>query len=86
MDEFIDSIGDALTLYTLDANRGYWTVEMEEAYCHKSAFASHHGLFRFLKMLFVLRNAPGTYQRVMDVILSPKKRKFALLHFDDISI
>lgn len=37
-------------------------------------------------MPFGFRNAPGTYQVTMDVILTSVKWQFALVYFTDISI
>lgn len=41
----IDSLGDATVFSTLDANSGYWQVEIEESDRDKTAFTSHHGLY-----------------------------------------
>lgn len=35
----------------------------------KTAFHSHHGLFRFTRMPFRLENYPETFYRAMDVLL-----------------
>lgn len=45
MDEFVTPLGDALTSSTLDANRGYLQVEIEDADRDKTSFPSHHGLY-----------------------------------------
>ena len=86
MDECIDSLGDAGIFSTLDANSGYWQVEIHPEDKDKSAFSSHFGLFRFTRMPFGLRNAPATFQRVMDVILSSVRWQFALVYLDDVII
>lgn len=36
----------------------------------KTAFTSHHGLFRFKRISFRLESAPGTFKMVVDVILA----------------
>ena len=58
MDECIDSLGDATVFTTLDCNSGYWQVEIAEEDRDKTTFASHCGLYRFLRMPFGLKNAP----------------------------
>lgn len=44
MDEFINSLGDPQVFSTLDANFGYWQVEIEEADRDNTSFTSQHGL------------------------------------------
>lgn len=48
----------------------------------KTALTSHHGLFSFTRMSFGLKNASGTFQRVIEVILSTVKWNFALHYVD----
>lgn len=69
MHERIDFIGEAQIFLKLDANSGYWRIEIDECDRSKTAFTSHHGLFSFVRIPFTLNNAPLTFQRVMDVIL-----------------
>lgn len=57
-------------LSTLDANCGYWKLEVEEIDRDNTAFTSHHRLYRFVQMRFGLNNAPGLFQRDTEVILS----------------
>lgn len=52
----------------------------------KTAFVSHHGLFRLIQILFGLKNAPGTFQCAMDVSLSRVKWQFTLFYLDDIVV
>ena len=84
MDECIDSLGDATVFTKLDGNSGYWQVEIAEDDRDKTTFASHSGLYRFLRMLFGLKNAPATFQRAVDIILSRVKWERALVYFDDV--
>lgn len=45
MDKCIDSVGDAAVSSTLDANGEYWKIEIDDADCDETVFASHHGLY-----------------------------------------
>lgn len=60
MDKGIDYLGDAAVFSTLDANSGYWQMEIGECDRDKFLFTSYHGRYRFIGMPFGLRNAPGT--------------------------
>ena len=70
LDECIDSLGDSTVFTTLDCNSGYWQVENAEEDRDKTTFASHSGLYSFLRMPFGLKNAPAIFQRAVDIILS----------------
>jgi hypothetical protein len=47
LDECIDSLGDAVVFWTLDANSGYWQVSMHPDDRDKTTFTCHVGTFRF---------------------------------------
>ena len=86
MDECIDSLGGAQVFSTLDCNSGYWQVDIPVTDREKTAFVTHHGLFQYTRMPFGLRNAPATFQRPIDIVLSSVKWQFALVYLDDIAI
>jgi hypothetical protein len=44
MSDCLDSLGDAKIFSTLDANSGYWHLEMAEADREKTTFTSHRGM------------------------------------------
>jgi transposase InsO family protein len=86
MDECIDSLGDAAIFTTLDCNSGYWQIPVHPPDRDKTTFTSHHGTYRFRRLPFGLRNAPATFQRAIDVILSGVKWKTCLVYLDDVII
>lgn len=86
MDDSIDSLGNAKVFTTLDALWGYWQVPLAEQDRDKTTFTSHMGTYRYTRMPFGLRNAPATFQRALDVILSEVKWRFCLVYIDDIIV
>ncbi|MGH0053304.1 MAG: reverse transcriptase/ribonuclease H family protein, partial [Sphaerochaetaceae bacterium] len=86
MDECIDSLGDASIFTTLDCNSGYWQTPLAKDDRDKTAFTCHAGLYRFIRMPFGLMNAPATFQRALDMILSRFKWKTCLVYLDDVII
>ena len=86
IDECLDSLGDTKVFYALDAISGYWQMPIPWSDRDKTAFSSHSGLYRFSRMPFGLTNSPATFQRAMDILLSPFRWKWRLLYLDDIII
>lgn len=78
MDEFIGALEYVRVLSKLDANSGYWKIEVNKEVRDKMVFTSHHILFPFRPMSVGLENAPETLQRVMKMMGTTVKRQFAL--------
>ena len=86
IDEALDQLGKNSIFTTLDMNSGFWQLSMDEKSKAKTAFLTKDGLFQFLKMPFGLSNSPGTFQRVMDLVLRGLTWKSCLVYIDDIII
>ena len=52
----------------------------------KTAFSVEHGLYEYLRMPFGLKNAPATFQRVMDHVLRNFIGKCCLVYMDAIIV
>jgi Reverse transcriptase (RNA-dependent DNA polymerase) len=86
VDECIDSLGDAVVFTTLDCNSGYWKIPVHPEDRDRTTFTSHYCIYRFLRLSFGLRNAPATFQRAIDIILSGVKWKTCLVYLDDVIV
>lgn len=86
-DQCIDPLEDPLILPNLDANRGYWEVEIKDVDGFRTAITSHHRLYQLCCRTIGPRNAPRTLQQTMDVTLSPvedtDRWKLELVYLDD---
>jgi len=86
MDDCLDSLGDALFFSTLDFNAGYWHIPLAEEDMPKTAFTCHCGKYQCTRLPIGLCNAPATFQRAFDMILSKVKWQNALVYLDDLII
>lgn len=86
IEECLDTLSGATLFSTLDLQSGYWQVEMQPEDRSKTAFITKHGLFQHTRMPFGLCNAPGTFQRAMELALRGLQWKTLLIYLDDIII
>ena len=86
IDDTVDMLSGAKYFTTLDLASGYWQVCMDHASQEKTAFITHSGLYEFKKMPFGLVNAPATFQRLMEVVLSGLARDGCMVYLDDILV
>lgn len=82
--DILDKLGNCSYFTTLDLASGFHQLQMEEDSVAKTAFNTEHGHYEFLRMPFGLKNAPPTFQRVMDDILRGLVNKVCLVYLDDI--
>lgn len=82
----MDLRGDARILSTLHENNIYLQGDIDKEGKENPEFASHYGLFDFLRMQFGLNNAPGIVWRGMDVIILRNECLVTLVYLDTIGI
>ena len=86
IDDTLDALSGADCFSTLDLASGYWQVGMEEEAKEKSAFVCGEGLYQFQVMPFGLVNAPATFERLMERVLTGLQWQTCLVYLDDIII
>lgn len=84
--DVIDRMRNAKFFTVLDIKWGYWHVPMYPPDIEKTAFTTADGHFEWLVMPFGLKNAPATFQRIIQKILGPLLFKNVINYLDDIII
>jgi transposase InsO family protein len=84
--ELFDSLNGSTWFSTLDLASGYYQVENTDKARELSAFTSRKGLFEWSVMPFGLCNAPATFSRLMDRVLTGLQWQICLVYLDDIII
>ncbi|UYV78277.1 hypothetical protein LAZ67_16000751, partial [Cordylochernes scorpioides] len=67
--DMFDRLHNAKYFTTLDIAWGYWHVEVHPDSVEKTAFITNDGHYEFLVMPFGLKNAPSTFQRIIQHII-----------------
>ena len=71
IDDILEALKGAKYFATLDLKSWYWQVPIKEAHKLKTAFRTSSGqLYKFNRLPFGLCNAPATFSRLMDNVLS----------------
>ena len=84
--DILDQLGAAKYFSILDLASGFHQIPMDPKSKAKTAFSTPHGHYEFNKMPFGLKNAPATFQRCMDLILSGLQGIELFVYIDDIVI
>ena len=65
----IDQIGNAKFVSTFDMLKGYWQVPLTQRAREISAFVTPSGLYQYKVMPFGMKNAPATFQRIVNKLV-----------------
>ncbi|XP_047987137.1 uncharacterized protein LOC125226991 [Leguminivora glycinivorella] len=71
---------------TIDLRAGYWQIKVKDEDQAKTSFVTPFGMYLFLRMPFGLRNAPATFQRLMDGFRISLSHIKLLVYLDDLII
>jgi len=84
--DILDKLGKSIYFSTIDLASGFHQIEINKKDIPKTAFSVESGHYEFIRMPFGLKNAPCTFQRVMDNVLRDFLGKFCLVYMDDIIV
>lgn len=86
IEEILDNLGKSVYYTSLDLAQAFNQIEMHPDSIEKTAFTVNNGHYEYTRMPFGLKNAPSTFQRVMDHLLKDYLHKFCFVYLDDIII
>ncbi|GFU15264.1 retrovirus-related Pol polyprotein from transposon 297 [Trichonephila clavipes] len=86
MDDLLHEAKPRPYMSTIDLRSGYHQVKVAAEDLDKTAFTCPFGIYKFTRMPFGLRNAPATFQRLIDKFRSGLNNVLALSYLDDIII
>ena len=87
IDDLLEALHGARWFSTLDLKSGYWQVPIMERDKEKTVFCTSSGhLYEFNQVPFGLCNAPATFSRLIDRILSGLHWETCLFYLDDIIV
>lgn len=86
IESIFDKLGRAQYFTTLDLAKGFHQILVDEKDRPKTAFSTPHGHFEFVRMPFGLKNAPATFQRMINYALRDHINKTCVVYLDDILI
>lgn len=70
MEDCVDQVGAAKFVSKFDLLKGYWQVPLTPRAREIASFITPTGLYSYTVMPFGLRNAPATFQRLMNRVVS----------------
>jgi hypothetical protein len=86
VDDTLDELKNVIFYTHLDLASGFWQVRIRDHDVHKTAFQTPDGLMEWVAMPFGLCNAPATFHRLMNDILSDFLHKFVSVYFYNVCI
>ena len=86
IDQLVESTAGHKLLSFMDAFSGYNQIRMDEADQEKTSFVTSQGLFCYKVMLFELKNAGATYQRLVNQMFRPQIGRNVEVYVDDMLV
>ena len=84
--DILDQLGQAQYFSTFDLASGFHQIPMDPQDRPKTAFSTLNGHYEYARMPFGLKNAPATFQRLMDNVLRGLQGTELFVYLDDVVV
>lgn len=84
--DILDQLGHSKYFSIIDLTSGFHQIRMSSEDAPKTAFSTPSGHYQFQRMPFGLRNAPATFQRLMNTVLMGIQNIRCFVYLDDIVV
>ena len=81
--DILDQLSGVQYFSVCDLASGFHQIRMDPVDSHKTAFTIPFGHYEFDRMPFGLKNAPATFQRLIDLVLSGLQGEELFVYIDD---
>ena len=86
IDQTVDALSGSQLFSTMDIDRAFWQIPLEENSKQKTGFMVDGQLFEINVMPFGACNASATFQRLMDKVLKGMTWRQCLVYIDDVLV
>lgn len=86
IEDILDRMHGAQVFSVIDLKSGYHQIKMFEEDIPKTAFSFERGHYEFVRMPFGLKNAPITFQHLMDEVLEGLDETYCQIYMDDMIV
>ena len=86
IEELLEQFSESKWFSSIDLASGYHQIKMKESDIEKTAFTCCFGLYEYIVMPFGLKNAPPTFQRMMNELFMDYLYDWMVVYIDDILI
>jgi putative transposase len=87
IDDLLFRLGGANIFSKFDLYSGFWQMPLNPSDAEKTAFTTPLGLFEWITMPFGLKNAPASFQRMMDEVLHEAVTMgYSMVYMNDIVV
>ena len=86
INDILASVGSDKVSTRIDLYSAFWQIPAKDTDIPETAFTCPMGLYEFIFMPFGLKNAPATFQYVINHVLAPVLGKFCVAYLDDVII
>ncbi|KAG8176400.1 hypothetical protein JTE90_022070 [Oedothorax gibbosus] len=84
--ELVDNLGGSRLFSTLDLCSGFFQMKLHPDDMWKTAFSTKTGLYEWTRAPMGMRNAPNSFQRLMEIVLPGLSPLGIAPYFDDIIV